>query len=175
MPIYEIIQPVIGFILGLLSKSLYDRYRAPKLMYLIDFPHYQIDGGLLLPIKVFNPKEKTINDIEIHIEFNSPIQNVEVNSSLGGISSTWENITMTSDIKRLNGGSSVVYFVRLVDIEKDPFKRISITSAEVKGKEYSSNLYDKSDLFVFIILSIIIGIVLVLLVFSINPNLCKTI
>lgn len=161
MPIYEIIQPIIGFILGLLSKSLYDRYRAPKLMYLIDFPHYPIDGGLLLPIKVFNPKEKTINDIEIHIEFNSPIQKVEVNSTLGGISSRFENITMTSEIKRLNGGSSVVYFVRLVDIEKDPFKRISITSAEVKGKEYIAYSYDMYDLLLYSAAFVIITVLVI--------------
>lgn len=173
MPVIEIVlSSVAAFLVGFFTKVAYDYFTEADLRYVIESPYpiqNDIGGfitqGLLVPLRVFNPKRKTIKNINVRIEFNSPIRNVNAKSDLADIvNSRFESGIMTSTINRLNQDNYVAYFVNLSDIDANanPIKDIAIQSDETKGKKFEYRrkyeLRETLSLFIGALLGFSIGI-----------------
>lgn len=160
----DIIIPFITAFAVVLGKIFYDKLTSANLRYEIDYP-YPTEDNLLSPIRIFNPKGKTLHDIKIRIEFNGPIQNITTKTNLADtISYSFENRTMSSKIDRLNEGDFVYYFIKVADINENPINQISVNSDEVKGKEFdrekNNQFFGLLDIMLGVVFGIAIGLLL---------------
>lgn len=163
MTIIEFILTIIG---SVLIKIIYDKYTDAELLY--DAGNiYQIknnaDGliieGLVFPIEIWNPKRKTINDIDVRVEFIGPIHSVSSKTDLADeIKSKFEGNTMTSKINRLNKGNYVVYYVNIANnIDSNIIKEVSIQSNETKGEQFERTKQNSLNDFLLILFGFILG------------------
>lgn len=159
----EFILTIIG---GVLIKIIYDKYTEAELLYNAGNIYYiknnsggLIIDGLVFPIEIWNPKRKTINDIDIRIEFNVPIHSVSSKTDLADeIKSKFEGNTMTSKINRLNEGNYVVYYLNVVNnIDSNIIKEISIQSNETKGEQFKHTKQNNLNDFLMILFGFILG------------------
>ncbi len=178
MPLEDFAFTVISsFLGGFLTKIAYDYFTAAELRYVEEYSYPLrtnhsgfITEGLLVPIRVFNPKRKTINNIRVRIDFNSPVQSVNAKTNLADeINCRIENRSVTSTVQRMNQGNFVVFFANVVDIDSNPIKEIAIQSNEARGTKFDydkmSRLFESINLIIGILIGTALGILIAVISF----------